>query len=134
MTINWLSGFFVPLIEITFIFGIVGWISFIVIKAFRNAWLKSGKFFWKHKIMRKPYPEKTLLWCMNCMDQGVGWYDAKKFLMIKMVPENQVNETMWIFDQIILEMKGGLSKDGRQFKGGHSKTESTANAELTEYK
>jgi hypothetical protein len=133
MAINWISGFIIPIIEIAFIGGIIAWISYVVIKAFHNAWEKSFKFFFKYKIMRKKYPESTLKWILNCMDEGVGYYDAKKFLMIKMIPEKQIYETMWIYDQVIVEMKGGLSKDGREFKGSHCKIESTTATELPKH-
>lgn len=121
MAIDWMNGFIIPLIKIVFIGGIVCWIGFYVVKGFWNAWSKQTKFFFKFKIFRKSYPENTLKWCLDCIDKGIGYYDTKKLLMVKMLPNEQVNETMWIYDQILNEMKGGLDKNGRGFKASDSK-------------
>lgn len=124
-----MNGFVIPLIEIIGIGGIVCWIGFYVVKGFHNAWSKSAKFFWKFKIMRKSYPETTLKWCLNCIDEGIGYYDTKKMLLIKMLPDAEINEIMWIYDQVINEFnnqnkqKGGI-KHGREFKGSDCKDES----------
>ena len=59
------------------------------------------------------------------MEQGVGWYDAKKILMVKMIPTDQINETLWIYDQIINEFnnqKGGIN-NGRKHQRSDSKNE-----------
>jgi len=123
--VDWINGFLIPLIEIIFIGGIVGWISYIVGKALHNGWTKSFKFIWKFRIRRKSYPEKTIKWCLECMEQGVGWYDAKKILMVKMIPTDQINETLWIYDQIINEFnnqKGGIN-NGRKHQRSDSKNE-----------
>jgi hypothetical protein len=84
----------------------------------------------KYSIFRKRYPEKTVIWVMNCIDNGIGYYDAKKLLFLKMVSQNTINETMFIYDKILNQMKGGL-EDGRKFKRSSRKIESsTATTEL----
>lgn len=126
LAIDWFHGFIIPLIEITFLLGIIGFILFYFGKAFHNAWSKSAKFILKYRIMRKPYPETTVKWVVECIEKGIGYYDAKKLLMIHMTPQKRVNETMWIFDQIINELnKQGGVKNGREFKGSNRKTETT---------
>jgi hypothetical protein len=125
------ENFLIPLIEVIFIVGIVGFFLFYLFKGVNNAWKKSGKFTWKYKIRRKSYPESTMKWCFDAIDKGIGYYDAKKFLMVKMLPDDQVNETMWIYDQFIMELnktKGGV-KNGRKFERCDSKTQ-TAKGEL----
>jgi hypothetical protein len=113
---DWLNGFFIPLIEITFIVGIVAYAGFYFIKGIRNAWTKSAKFTWKYRIMRRSYPESTLKWVLNCMDQGIGYYDAKKILMVKMIEQNKINETLWIYDQVINEI-GSDKQKSRKLEG-----------------
>jgi len=118
------SGFLIPLIKVTFIFGIVGWILFIIGKAFHNAWVKSWKFIWKYKIRKKAYPETTIDWIFSCIDANIGWYQAKKLLMVKMTPQPMINETLWIYDQIAVELNkenGGKKQNGRKFERGYSK-------------
>jgi len=121
---EWINGFIIPLIEITFIFGIVGTILFFVLKGFNNAWTKSWRFVWKYKIRKKAYPEITIEWIFSCIDVGIGWYGAKKLMMVKMTPQKMINETLWIYDQIAIKLnkeKGGIKKHGRQFERGYSK-------------
>jgi len=124
--VDWINGAIIPLVEITFFGGLFGWIAFVVGKAVHNGWTKSFKFVLKYKIGRKPLPEKTVKWALDCMEQGIGWYDAKKLLMIKMIPDDQINETLWIYDQIISEFnnqKGGMNKNGRKHQRSDSKNE-----------
>jgi len=122
--VDWVNGFIIPLIEIIFLGGIMGFVCFILIKAFHNGWTKKWKFEWKYKIGKKPYPEKTIDWVFSCIDTGIGWYGAKKLMMVKMTPQPVINETLWIYDQIILELdkkKGGIKKHGRKFERSNSK-------------
>lgn len=122
--VEWIKGFIIPLVEIIFIGGIVGWVLWIVGKAFYNAYTKSFKFFWKYKIMRKQYAESTLRWCLECMDKGIGWYEAKKLLMVKMVDKKIMNETLWIYDQILIKYGNGGNKYDRQNVRGNREDES----------
>jgi hypothetical protein len=123
---EWMSGFFIPLIEIIFIGGIILFVGYFVSRAVYNAWSHQTKFFFKFKIFRRSYPENTLAWCLDCIDQGIGYYDTKKMLMVKMLPDNTINETLWIYDQILDQMKGGLDKHGRGFKASNSKDQGKA--------
>jgi len=119
-----MSGVIIPIIEITFIFGIVGAIIFFVGKGFHNAWAKQWKFVWKYRIRKKAYPEKTVDWVLSCIEAGIGWYGAKKLMMVKMTKTPMINETLWIYDQIIIELnkkKGGIKQNGREFERGYSK-------------
>ena len=102
----------------------MGWIVYIVIKAFRNAYIKSWKYVWKYKIRKKAYPEKTIEWIFSCIDADIGWYGAKKLMMVKMTPTPMMNETLWIYNKILIELnvkKGGIKKHGRKFERGYSK-------------
>jgi len=122
---EWVSGFLTPLIKVIFIGGFIGAVFYYVIKGFHNAWTKSWKFVLRYKIRKRSYPEKTLLWCMEGAEKGFGWYDIKKLLMVKGMRTDVMNETLWIYDQVILELnkqKGGI-KYGRKFKGSNSKDE-----------
>ena len=122
---EWLKNFIIPLIEIIFLGGIGLFILFYVGRAVWNAWSKSFKFTWKYSIRRNLYPETTVKWIIDCIDKGIGYYDAKKILMVKMYPDDQINETLWIYDKIIIELnnQGGLNKNGKQFKRDNSKDE-----------
>jgi len=121
---EWVRGFLTPLIKVLFIGGIFGGIGFFVIKSFNNAWSKQWKFIFKYKIRGKPYPEKKLLWCMEAIEKGIGWYDAKKILMVGGTSKSEINEVLWIYDHVISELnkeKGG--ENGRKHKGSYRKIE-----------
>jgi hypothetical protein len=134
MAINWVSGFIIPLVEIVFIGGISLYLIYVVGKAVHNAWTKGMKFVWKYKIPpKKEYPLGTISWILSCIDAGIGWYDARTLMLVKGNTQEQINETLWIYDQVIIEMnlKGGYGKkDGRRFETSHRKTESTAKTEF----
>jgi len=130
---EWVSGFLTPLIKVIFIGGFVGGIVWFVGKGFYNAWTKSWKFVWKYKIMRRSYPEKKLLWCMEAVDKGIGWYDAKKLMMIAGTKTSEMNETLWIYDQVILELnnqKGGKKTNGREHQRSYSEIEKQSTEQL----
>jgi hypothetical protein len=101
---DWVKGFFIPLIEIVFIGGIAGTVLFVIGKAIYNGWSKSFKFFWKYKIRGNAYPESYVKWVLDCIDKGIGFYDAKKMLFVKMMPKNQIWETLYIYDEILNTM------------------------------
>jgi hypothetical protein len=114
-----IQNFLIPLVKVTFILGIVGYTGYYVWKGFNNAWSKSWKFSLRYKLpfKKKPYPESIVKWILDCMEQGIGYYDAKKILMVKMFPDDQINETMWIYDQIIIELNKEKGNDKNKFKG-----------------
>jgi len=119
-----LNDIIVPSLKIIVLGGLMGWCSYMVIRGFHNAWTKAWKFVWKYKIRKKAYPEKITEWVFSCIDAGIGWYDAKKLMMVGMTPTKTMNETLWIYDQIAIELnkqKGGIKKHGRQFERSYSK-------------
>jgi len=125
-----LDLFILPIAKLVIIGSLFGIIGFFVIKAFHNAYTKSFKYYMRHKIFRKPYPEKTVLWCLDCMQKGIGWYGAKKLLMVRTLPQKQINETLWIYDQILIETQGGKNKHGRDIKGISGKIEIKTESDL----
>jgi len=129
--------YLLPTIKLSFYLGIVGWIVYIVGKAFRNAWSKEYKFVWKYKIRKKNLPDKTVKWVSECLERGIGWYDAKKILMVKDYPQKQINEILWIYDVIITELdknieKGGIKTHGRKYTRSDRKNE-LSKAELPSF-
>ena len=120
---EWVTGLLMPIIKLVFIGGFVGVAGYYLFKGIYNGWSKSFKFAWKYTIRKKSYPQEVVEWLMECIDGGIGWYDVKKILMVKMIPQNQINETLWIYDKMIIELKGGVDKNGRKFKGVSGKIE-----------
>lgn len=114
---SFVDSFLIPLIEVTFILGILSFAGWFFTKGIRNAWSKQWKFAYKYKILRKSYPDETSKWILDCMDKGIGYYDAKKTLMINIIDEDRINETLWIYDQIIYELNKEKGSDKTKFKG-----------------
>lgn len=106
---EWIKGFFVPLIEVIVYLGFFGFISYVIGKAFWNLWSKKLKFVWKYKIKRKPYEEQKVQKIIECIDAGMKWSDFKKYLCLEMIEGSEYNEYLWIYEQIVkkLNQKGG---------------------------
>jgi len=125
------QSWLIPIIKITFLGGIIGYIVFVIGKAFHNAWSKSWKFVWKYRIKKQKYEEKTLLWCLDASDKGLGWYDIKKILMVAGKPTSQINEILWIYDEIFkLNQKGGKKTNGREHQRSYSEIEKQSTEQL----
>jgi hypothetical protein len=128
--VNIVEGIIIPIVTTVIGGSILLGFIFFVVKGFRNAWRKSAKFSLKYGLLRKKYPDEVVTWCSDCVRKGIGYYDAKKLMMVKMMPDEKINETLWIFDKLINELnkenkrKGGV-KYGREFERGNSKIEGT---------
>lgn len=108
--VEWVSGVIVPVFQTTIYLGMIIVAIYYLSRGLHNAWVKSWKFVYKYKIRKNPYPEETLKWCVDCIDKGIGWYDAKKILYLNNNSQKKINETMWVYDQLINELnkeKGG---------------------------
>lgn len=101
---DWLNNFIIPIIEVVIIGGVFLTIAFFIGRAIWNAWSKSLKFIWKYKILRRKYPEQQLIFIMDCIDKKIGFYGAKKLLYINMKSQKEINETLFIYDQVVKEM------------------------------
>jgi len=54
---------------------------------------------------------------MESIDENRSYYDIKKFLLVKMIPQHEINEILWIYEKLSKELKGGIMENGRKFKG-----------------
>jgi len=107
----------IPAITLIAYIGFFGFLSYVIGKALWNGWSKRYKFVFKYKVRRKPYPESIVKWCIDNMQDGVGYWQTKKFLMVKNRPQKEINEILWIYEQLLKELKGGIDKNGRKFEG-----------------
>ena len=108
------ENFLIPLIEVCFILGLVGfplcWLGYRIWKA----WKVTLKWYWKYKIKKNEYDEELVAWIMECIDKDFSYYDVKRrLLLLKRFHEEKVNEVMWIFEQIMIQVKGGKSRNGK---------------------
>ena len=127
---EWVTGFLTPLIKFIFIGGFVLVAGFFVIKAVHNGYTKSFKFIIRYSILKRKYPIEIVEWCMSCFDENISWHEAKKILMVKGIQKKQLNETLWIYDKMIIELKGGIDNNGRNIKGVSGKTEQAETRKL----
>ena len=111
---DWIKGFLIPIIECAIIGGIIGFFGFYFGKAIYRAWSRKAKFFFKYKIMKKKYPEKTLKWCLECIEKKISWHNAKKMLYLNMMPEDEIFETLFIYDETLKAM--GINKQELETK------------------
>ena len=125
---EWINGFFVPLIKIIFIGGFIGGAGFFVVKGFHNAWVKSWKFIWKYQFKKEKYPENILMFVMETLDRDIDYYEIKKAMIMKGISMNIINETLWIYDRVDFELnkqKGGKKENGRKFKRSNRQSDVT---------
>lgn len=108
---DWVNSFFIPLGIAIVGITLVGGISFLLIRALRKTWKTQTKWYVKFKILKRfnKYPDDVVAWCVNMIENGVGYYETKKFLYVKGVPEDKINGTMWIYDQLLIELKSDKS-------------------------
>lgn len=132
--VEWMKGFFIPIIELVFIGGILLFVGFVVFRAVNKIYSTQWKWFFKYTIFRKKYDTKDLEWIEKAINNGIGYYDAKKMLMIKGVALDRVNEISWIYDKIINAMKGGINNNGQRDARFYSKTQSTETEYPTDFK
>lgn len=123
---SFVNDWLIPIIKILIFTGFFGFIGFIVIKAFYNGWTKRYKFVIRHQILKKPYSESIVNWCIKIIEDDISYYDAKKFLMVKSIPTKEINEMLWVYEQLKKKMKGGV-KHGRKFKGVSNEVTSKQN-------
>lgn len=129
--VDWIKNFFIPLVEMILIIGIAGGFAFIIIRAFRKTWKTQTKWFIRYKILRKKYPEDCIKWILTMINNGIGYYDTKKMLLVQGIAPDRINGVMWIYDQILNEIikenkKSGGIKNVRSLKRNNRKIEGTA--------
>ena len=108
---DWVNGFIIPLVEVVIIGGCILTVCGIIGKAIYNAWTKQTKFFFRYKILRKKYADEMVALCMENIDKGIGWYDTKKMLLLEgKLNQDKIYETMYVYDIILNQMKGGRKK------------------------
>jgi len=130
---NILNNFIIPTVEVTIILGIVSALSYFVGRGLSRRWKQQMKWFLKYKIARKQFPETEVQWCYNAIERGVGYYDAKKLLFIHNGQNTDlVYETLYIYDQLILELhkknKNRTQHEisaGRKFERGYTEIRGT---------
>lgn len=101
---EWISGFFVPLIKVIVYLGFFGVICFFVGKAYWNLWNKKLKFIWKYKFKKNPYPENKIEVIMASIDNKVSRLQFKKQVYIHMGDQEEIDEYMWLYDKILKEL------------------------------
>jgi hypothetical protein len=104
MAIDWMNGFIIPLIKLVFIIGIFSFIFYYVGKAFYNAYTKSFKFFVKYSILKKDYPDEIVKYLIECIDNNMTYHNVKRELYIKGWKYDDINEILYIYDQLIKQM------------------------------
>lgn len=116
-----MQQYVMPIIIVIFIILFTGFCAFGLYKFIRSFLPKELNAWMKFKILRKPYPEEDVAWCVNAYESCATPIEVEKHLKINGVPDNRVEETVYIFKEII-KMKGGLKIDDRQIKTSSLKT------------
>lgn len=130
---EWLKGFFIPLIEIVFIFGGILTICFLLYKAFSNVYKKKIKWMiiYQTPYLKRAFRDNDVEFVMDAIENGASSTEVKKCLFLQMLPENRINEILFIYDLVLKSLKGGVDKNGREYKSGFGEIESKTAGKLT---
>lgn len=121
---DWLKNFFIPVIELVFIFGFVGFIAYVIFRPLYRMWNKSWKYFIKYTIFRTKINEQDVQWSMKAIENRFDEAKVKMFLLEHNQDMERAREMTWIFKKVFKEVKGGeKDKNGRKFKRTYSQIE-----------
>lgn len=125
--VEWGSGFFIPIIELVIVGGIICFFAFIIGKAIYTTWRRTTKWFFKYKIFRNKYDPAVVEWVGNAILNDVPYFEAKRLLLIHGTEQVKVSEILYIYIQILKEIEKGGSKEenGRRFESSNRKIKST---------
>jgi hypothetical protein len=118
---DWWINFILPLIIATFLLSIIIGLIFIVSRAFYKKWSRQWKFVIKYNLSKRKPKDEVVQWCIDAIEKGMNYYDAKRFLLLKGLESDKIYETMFIFKKIYKQLKGGAN--GRITKGSYPKIE-----------
>lgn len=113
--------YLMPIIKVMFYLIFIGLSGYGFYKFMRKILPKELNAFFKFRILRKPYPEETVKWCLDAYKQCATPVSVERYLRIEGNSNDQVEEALYIFKKII-KLKGGLKSDGRQIKSSSLKT------------
>lgn len=109
---SFVSNILTPIIQLIVYIGLTLWVFYLIYyfskKAFPNM-----RWFWKYKVFKKDYREEDVEFCMDAIEKNASPIDIKKWLLIKGQSVKRVNEIIYIYYQILRQLKGG-KKNGRQ--------------------
>jgi len=102
MAFNWVSGFFIPIVEIVFIGVIGGGLLFIILRAIKKVWKRRLKWFLKHSVFRITTKPEDIQWLLD--NEDLGYWEIKKKLMVD--GDKRIDELLYLYNKI-LKSQGG---------------------------
>ena len=132
--VDWVSGFISPIVQLVVIGGIIIVLTILFIRAFNKVWKTQWKWILRYRMpfKKKQYEPKTIKWIMEAISLNWDYYETKKFLLLKGFKEERINETMWIFEQVQKQLKGG-EKNGQRFARSNSQIKRTETSNLPSF-
>lgn len=110
-----------PIITGIFIGGFVLWILYMIFKVIRKT-MPNFKFTMKYKVFRKKWDEQVVMWCMEAISKDMTLINTEKFLLMKGVNPKRTTEMMYIYDQVLNNMKGGINIKNEQLRQSNEQT------------
>lgn len=104
---------FVTFLKVLFTAAFGIWILWMIVWGFFKLFNKQRRVWFKYSILRKPYNEDDVAWCMEAHQKGLKEIDLRKHLLLNNTSSIRVEEIVFIFRQIRKElMKGGELEHG----------------------
>jgi len=112
---SFVTNILTPIITGSFIMGFILWILFMIYKGIKKT-CPNLNFWMKYIIFRKKFDERVVEWCMDAISKDMSNIDAQKFLLMKGIKPKRIKETMYIYDQVLDKMKGGINIKNEQLR------------------
>jgi len=107
---SFMNNVLAPIIHLIIYIVLIMWVTFLIYWVFKNVF-PNARFFWKYKIFKRKYREDDVDFCMDAIEKGAKLVDIKKWLLIKGQKPKRVNEIIYIYHQILKQLKGGDKND-----------------------
>lgn len=105
---------FVTFLKVLFTAAFTIWILWMIVWGFFKLFNAQRRIWFRYNILKKPYNEDDVAWCMEAQEKGLKEIDLRKHLLLNNTSPLRVEEIAFIFRQIRKEMmKRGELEHGR---------------------
>jgi len=118
---SFVTNILTPILQLSFYIFMIGGGIFLTYYLFKSNF-PNLRWWIKYSLFRRNFKDADVEWCVDAIERGFSYVDAKAFLLKKGTNLKRVHELMFVFNKVAKELKGG-EKNGRQFKGQNSETQ-----------
>jgi hypothetical protein len=92
------------------------WVCWLIYKGIKA--LSPNFSLWiKYKLFGKEMSNVLVGWCMEAIEKDMNKEDVESFLLLKNVNRKRINEILYVYDQVLYELKGGVTNGEEKNRG-----------------